>query len=69
MIDKKHISDQFHDRIMNHNVRTNVSLLYFDPKTTKTIIIVHFSSIIVFVSESVEYLAVTIVCLYLCVKS
>ena len=32
---KKHISDQFHDRIMNHNVRTNVSLLYFDPKNNK----------------------------------
>ena len=66
---KKHISDQFHDRIMNYNVRTNVSLLYFDPKTTKTIIIVHFSSIIVFVSESVEYLVVVMVCLYLCVKN
>ena len=56
---KKHILDQFHDRIMNYNVRTNVSLLYFHPKPNKNNNNSTFSSIIVFVSKSVKYLAVT----------
>ena len=55
------MSDQFHDRIMNYNVRTNVSLLYFDPKTNKINNNSPVSSIIVFIPESVEYLAVTMV--------
>ena len=57
----KHILDQFHDRIMNYNVRTNVSLLYFHPKPNKNNNNSPFSSIIVFVSKSVKYLAVTMV--------
>ena len=65
---KKHISDQFHDRIMNYNVRTNVSLLYFDPKPNKNNNNSPFSSIIVFISKSVGYLAVTMVFLYLWLK-
>ena len=58
---KEHISDQFHDRIMNYNVRTNVSLLYFDPKPNKNNNNSPFSSIIVFISKSVGYLAATMV--------
>ena len=58
---KKHISDQFHDRIMNYNVRTNVSLLYFDPKPNKNNNNSTFSPIIVLVSKNVKYLDVTMV--------
>ena len=61
MIDKKHISDQFYDRIMNYNVRINVSLLYFDPTPNKNNNNSSFLSIMVFVFKNVKDLVVTMV--------
>ena len=46
---------------MNYNIRTNVSLLYFDPKPNKNNNNNPFSYIIVFISKSVGYLAITMV--------
>ena len=61
MIDKKHISDQFYDRIMNYNVRINVSLLYFDPTPNKNNNNSSFLLIMVFVFKNLKDLVVAIV--------